>query len=120
MTTTKKFAHSFVLRLLLIAVLVATFVLGNLTIALAAPISGETVATEVIKIICTIARLIGVVLAVWGIVQMILAFRNEDADSKTKATMTIVVGALLFGLSFVIKPLVELLLGTEAANSLVT
>ena len=118
MTITKKLANSWALKLLLIGALLASFVLGNITIGFA--VDGNDVALEVIKIICYIGRLIGVVLAVWGIVQMILAFRNEDADSKTKATMTIVVGALLFGLSFVIQPLVKLLLGDSAANSLTT
>lgn len=46
-----------------------------------------------------IFRYIGVILIAWGIGQLVLAFKNDDADSKSRAIMTIVAAAMLFGLS---------------------
>lgn len=76
--------------------------------------TGSKLVLEVVAIVCYIARIIGVILLVWGVVQLILAFRNEDADSKTKAAMTIVVAVVLFSLSFILTPLVKLILGSNA------
>lgn len=45
-----------------------------------------------------IFKYIGFVLALWGIGQLILAFKNEDADSKSRAIMCIVSGVILFAL----------------------
>ena len=41
---------------------------------------------------------VGMFLVVWGAFQLILAFKNEDADSKSRAIMCIVTGGLLVGL----------------------
>ena len=38
---------------------------------------------------------IGAVLLAWSIGQLIMAFKNEDADSKSRAVMVIVVSCLL-------------------------
>lgn len=43
-------------------------------------------------------RYIGFILTLWGIGQLILAFKNEDADSKSRAIMCIASGVILFGL----------------------
>ena len=82
--------------------------------------TGSKLVLEIVAIICYIARIIGVILLVWGVVQLILAFRNEDADSKTKAAMTIVVAVILFSLSFLLKPLVKLIIGTDDIPNVVT
>ena len=100
-------------------VLLVGVVLGNTVMVSAdGPIevdnTGSKLVLEVVAIVCYIARIIGVILLVWGVVQLILAFRNEDADSKTKAAMTIVVAVVLFSLSFILTPLVKLILGSNA------
>ena len=41
---------------------------------------------------------IGVVLLAWGIGQLVLAFKNEDGDSKSRAIMIIVAAIVLLGI----------------------
>lgn len=42
-----------------------------------------------------IFKYIGWLLLAWGIGQLVLAFKNEDADSKSRAMMLIVVAIIL-------------------------
>ena len=75
--------------------------------AFAAKQSANTKAEGVLKNMITIIedvfRYVGVVLAVYSIGQLIMAFKNEDADSKSRATTMLVVACVLIG----IKTLVE-------------
>lgn len=48
-------------------------------------------------------KYIGFILTLWGVGQLVLAFKNEDADSKSRAIMCIVAGVLLFGLKAFLK-----------------
>lgn len=57
-----------------------------------------TVVEKIIDIVLKIFRYIGVLLAVWAVGQLVLAFKNEDADSKSRAMMMLVVGAALIGI----------------------
>lgn len=54
-----------------------------------------------------IFQYIGALLLVWAIAQLILAFKNEDADSKSRAMMMLMVGVILC----VLKPVVQGVLG---------
>ena len=47
------------------------------------------------RIIGTIFQAVGVVLTVYSVGQLILAFKNEDADSKSRASTMMVVGVVL-------------------------
>ncbi len=60
-------------------------------------IDGEVkkVMTPLIQLIGSIFRWIGILLLVWGAGQLILAFKNDDADSKSRAITIIVVSVLL-------------------------
>lgn len=42
---------------------------------------------------------VGALLGVWAVAQLALAFKNEDADSKSKAMMMLIVAAILIGIS---------------------
>lgn len=42
---------------------------------------------------------IGALLGVWAIAQLALAFKNEDADSKSRAMMMLIVAAVLIGIT---------------------
>lgn len=42
---------------------------------------------------------IGVVLIAWGIGQLVLAFKNEDGDSKSRAIMLIIASIVLMSIS---------------------
>lgn len=46
----------------------------------------------------TIFKYIGFVLLIWGTGQFVMAYRNDDSDSKIRAIMCVAVGAILFGL----------------------
>lgn len=50
----------------------------------------------------TMVQWIGVLLLAWGIISLVLAVRNEDADSKSRAIMSIIVaiGAICMGTVF--------------------
>lgn len=53
-----------------------------------------------------IFQYIGALLLVWAIAQLVLAFKNEDADSKSRAMMMLLVAVILCCL----KPVVEAVL----------
>lgn len=53
-------------------------------------------------------KYIGFILTLWGIGQLILAFKNEDADSKSRAIMCIVSGVILFALQSFAEELINL------------
>lgn len=48
-----------------------------------------------------IFKYIGLLLLAWGVGQLVLAFKNEDADSKSRAMMLVVVAIILTVLSTV-------------------
>ena len=52
-------------------------------------------------IVKTMFKAIGFVLVLWGAGQLILAFKNEDSDSKSRAIMSIVAGVALYGFASV-------------------
>lgn len=54
--------------------------------------------TGIIDIVFTIFKYIGVILALWGVGALVMAFKNEDADSKSRAIMSLVVGVCLVAL----------------------
>lgn len=53
--------------------------------------------SKVLDIIFTIFRYIGILLLAWSIGMLVLAFKNEDADSKSRAIMMMVVSVVLIG-----------------------
>lgn len=62
---------------------------------------------QVLKIIFTIFRYVGILLLVWSIAQIVMAFKNDDADSKQKGMMIAVISIVLITLSFVLKPILQ-------------
>lgn len=57
------------------------------------------VMNKIKDLVYKIFKYIGFILVIWGVGQLILAFKNEDSDSKSRAIMSIVAGAALFGFS---------------------
>lgn len=53
--------------------------------------------STLVNFIFQIFRWIGVLLAAWAIGQLVLAFKNEDADSKSRAIMLLLVSIALIG-----------------------
>lgn len=61
--------------------------------------------TQILKIIFNIFRYVGILLLVWSIIQIVLAFKNDDADSKQKGMVLAIISIVLITISFVIKPI---------------
>ena len=55
----------------------------------------KTAVKGIIDMVFQIFQYIGVILALWGVGALVLAFKNEDADSKSRAIMSLVVGVCL-------------------------
>ena len=69
--------------------------------AFAAPSADDaatTVLKSMIEIIEKVFKYVGVILAVYSIGQLVMAFKNEDADSKSRATTMLVVACVLIGI----------------------
>lgn len=67
---------------------------------------------NLVNVICTIFRYIGILLLVWAIGMLVLAFKNEDANSKTRSMMLLVVSIVLIA----IKSIVMLIIPTLAVG----
>lgn len=57
--------------------------------------SAKELVTTMLGYVFAIFKYIGWLLLAWGIGQLVLAFKNEDADSKSRAMMLIVVAIIL-------------------------
>lgn len=57
--------------------------------------SAQTLVQNLLGYVFAIFKYIGWLLLAWGVGQLVLAFKNEDADSKSRAMMLIVVAIIL-------------------------
>lgn len=64
-----------------------------------------TATEKVITVIERIFQVMGGILLVYSIGQLILAFKNEDGDSKSRASAMLVVSAFLIGLPVLVDEL---------------
>lgn len=60
--------------------------------------AATTVLDNMIGIIEKVFKYVGIILAVYSIGQLVMAFKNEDADSKSRATTMLVVACVLIGI----------------------
>lgn len=67
----------------------------------------ESTLGKVVGVVFDLFRYIGIVLALWGVGSLVMAFKNEDADSKSRAIMSLVVGLVLMFLETVAKPILD-------------
>ena len=77
----------------------------------ASPSEG-TLFDNVLGVIYKIFRYIGILLLAWSIGMLVLAFKNEDADSKSRAMMMAVVSIVLVG----IPSIINAVLGTDVST----
>lgn len=54
-----------------------------------------TIIDGILEVIFTIFRYIGILLLAWSVGQLFLAYKNEDAESKSRAMMTLVSAVML-------------------------
>ena len=57
--------------------------------------TAEDIIRDVCDILFSIARYIGIILFAWGCISLALAFKNEDADSKSRSVLLVVVAIVL-------------------------
>lgn len=88
MTRKTLFGVNAILSILMISCMVGTVFAG----------AAEKVLEQMIDIICKVFKYVGIVLAVYSIGQLVMAFKNEDADSKSRATTMLVVACVLIGI----------------------
>ena len=60
--------------------------------------NGGQLMSKLLEVIVMIFRYIGILLLAWSIGMLVLAFKNEDADSKSRAMMLLVVSIILIGI----------------------
>ena len=87
-------------RVLMIALVMAMFAALSMTSIVPMAFAGAAgkmggVMTVVFDIVGTASLYIGAIISIWGIFQMILAFRREDSEGIGKQITTVVVGAVL-------------------------
>ena len=78
--------------------------------AFAAPTLDATskkIVQAILNLVQTLGLTIGIILLAWSVVMLILAFKNEDADSKSRAIMLLVVSIALIGIGGLIKPILN-------------
>lgn len=90
----------------LMGVMAGTSILacGAIMFATAAPTVNDLVG-KIINIICNIFLIVGIFLTVYAIGQLIMAFKNDDADSKTRASTVLVVGLVLIAIKGIVNAL---------------
>ena len=64
--------------------------------------TADQIVVRIIGVVCTIFRYIGIILLVWSIGMLILSFKNEDADSKSRAVLLMVVSVALIAIKSVL------------------
>ncbi len=67
--------------------------------------TSNKIVVQILNVVENIAFYIGLILLAWSIVMLVLAFKNEDADSKSRAIMLIVVSVVLIGIKLLLKPI---------------
>ena len=94
---------------LLLAVMCCIMVMSSTLVFALNDVTAEQLLGAVIDIILGLVALAGVLFLVVGIVLMVLAMRQEDSDSKTKAGSFIIIGIVAIILGSLIKPILTLL-----------
>lgn len=72
----------------------------------------EEVMGKILGVLTTVFLYVGILLMAWGIGQLVLAFKNEDADSKSRAIMLIVASVFLIA----IKPFLEAVIASTGKD----
>lgn len=65
----------------------------------------KNVLNSMIEIVGIVFQAVGVILSVYSVGQLVLAFKNEDADSKSRASTMLVVGVCLIAIPQLVKSL---------------
>lgn len=102
------------LAALALAVLAALTLAFGVGPVLAAEALAEVMGV-VVGIVKTAATAIGAVIVLWGVFQIVLAFRREDSEGISKQITTVVVGTILCGFGIFVDDLLEVM-GVEVSE----
>lgn len=91
---------------LAMAVLSALALSVGIAPAMAADALGAVLGV-VVGIVETAGTVIGAVIVIWGVFQIVLAFRREDSEGISKQITTVVVGTILVGFGIFIDDLLS-------------
>lgn len=72
-----------------------------------AAVDTNSILNAIINLVTDMAFWIGIILLVWAVVMLVLALKNEDADSKSRAIMLIATSVALIGVGTLLKPILE-------------
>ena len=67
-----------------------------------------------------IFQYIGILLLAWGVGQLVLAFKNEDGDSKSRAIMLILSSIVLMSIGTIVKGLIPSSTGVNISGEATT
>jgi hypothetical protein len=85
-------------RKMLLCGAVGAGTITSVSVALAEDESANQIIVRILGVVCSIFRYIGIVLLAWSIGMLVLSFKNEDADSKSRAVLLMVVSIALIAI----------------------
>lgn len=68
---------------------------------------GNKVVNGILDVIYSMAFYIGLIMLAWSVIMLVLALKNEDADSKSRAIMLIAVSIALIGVGTLLEPILK-------------
>jgi hypothetical protein len=94
--------HENLTRFGFISLLLAMFCFCAITFSMSPVLAIDTSGLDnvmdiVIDLVGTAALYVGIGVALWGLFQIIMAFRREDSEGISKQLTTVIVGAVLIG-----------------------
>lgn len=78
----------------------------------AANVKASDLMGTILGYVCKIAMYVGILLLAWGLIQLFMAFKNEDADSKQRAIMVIIASICLIS----VQPIVTAITGKAGVS----
>lgn len=90
-----------------VAICLAMMALGTIMFVLPAfaAINAKDVMSNLISLMCSMFKFVGVTIFVWAVIQFILATKRSDADSKADAVQTAVCGVALMAVATIVTKL---------------
>lgn len=90
-----------------VAICLAMMALGTIMFVVPAfaAINAKEVMSNLISLMCSMFKFVGVAIFVWAVIQFILATKRSDADSKADAVQTAVCGVALMAVATIVTKL---------------
>lgn len=90
-----------------VAICLAMMALGTIMFVLPAfaAVNAKEVMSNLISLMCSMFKFVGVAIFVWAVIQFILATKRSDADSKADAVQTAVCGVALMAIATIVTKL---------------